>query len=48
MNNHTIESTFTQIANYECDAAEAAEIIKNEINDDLFKNVKNINESLMI
>jgi hypothetical protein len=41
------ESSFTQIANYEHDTAEIAEI-KNEINDDLFKNVKKINESLMI
>jgi len=32
------------MTNYEYNIVEAAEIIKNKINDDLFKNVKNIDE----
>ena len=48
MSDCTIENTINQIVSYEHDAAGAAEIIKNEINDDLFKNVKNINEFSVI
>jgi len=36
------------IANYDQNAAETIKIIKDDLNDDLFKNVKNINKSLMI
>jgi len=48
MNNYIIEITFIMIASYDQDAVKTAEIIKNDLNDDLFKNVKNINESSMI
>ena len=47
-NNCINENTAAQITNYEQDTAEAAEIIKSDITDDLFKNIKNINKSLMI
>jgi len=33
------------IASYSQDAAETVKIIKNDLNNDLFKNVKNINKS---
>ena len=42
------ENTAAQIASYEQNAAETAKIIKNKITDDLFKNVKNINELSVI
>jgi len=48
MNNHTIEITFVMIASYSQDAAETVKIIKSDLNNDLFKNMKNINESSMI
>jgi len=48
INNHTIEITLITIASYSQDTAETAEIIKSDLNDDLFKNVKNINESSVI
>jgi len=48
MNNCIIEITFTTIASYDQDAAEIVKIIKNDLNDDLFKNIKNINESSVI
>ena len=44
----TTETTPSQISNYEWDAAKAAEIIKSEINDDLFKIVKNTDNFLKI
>jgi len=48
MNNYIIEITFIMIASYDWDAVRTVEIIKNDLNDDLFKNVKNIDESSMI
>jgi len=48
MSNHTIEITFITIVSYNQDAAETAEIIKSDLKNDLFKNVKNINESSVI
>jgi len=48
MNNYTIEITSVTIASYDQDAAETAEIIKSILNNDLFKNVKNINKSSVI
>ncbi len=38
--NYINENTITQIASYEWDTAKVTEIIKNDITDDLFKNVK--------
>jgi len=48
MSDCIIEITSVTIASYSWEAAETAEIIKNDLNDDLFKNVKNINESSVI
>jgi len=48
MNNCIIEITLTMIANYDWDAVKTVKIIKSDLNDDLFKNVKNDNESSMI
>jgi len=48
MNDHTIEITLITIANYDQDAAETVKIIKSDLNNDLFKNVKNINKSSVI
>jgi len=48
MNNCIIEITFITIASYDWDAVRTAEIIKNDLNDDLFKNVKNTDESSLI
>jgi len=48
MNNYTIEIIFIMIANYDQDAVRTAEIIKSDLNDDLFKNVKNIDKSSLI
>ena len=48
MSDYIIEITSVMIANYDWDAAETVKIIKNDLNNNLFKNVKNINESLMI
>ena len=47
-NNCINKNTVTQIANYEQDAAEAAKIIKNNIINDLFKNVESTDEFLKI
>jgi len=43
-----IEITLTMIANYNQDAVKTAEIIKNDLNNDLFKNVKKTDESSVI
>jgi len=48
MNNCTIENTAVQITSYECDAVEIIKIIKTDIIDNIFKNIKNIDEFLMI
>ncbi len=48
MSEHIAEITVTQIVNYECDSADAAKIIKGGINNNLFKNVKDINELCII
>jgi len=48
MNNCIIEITSVTIVNYDWDAVKTVKIIKSDLNDDLFKNVKNINESSII
>jgi len=48
MNNYIIEITSVMIASYDWDAAETVKIIKNDLNNNLFKNVKNINKSSVI
>ena len=48
MNDCIIEITSDMIASYNWDAVKTIKIIKNDLNHDLFKNVKNINESSMI
>ncbi len=48
MNNCTIEITSVTITNYDQDAVKTAEIIKNDLNNNLFKNVKNTDESSLI
>jgi len=48
MSNYIIEITFIMIASYDQDAVRAVKIIKNDLNNDLFKNVKNTNESSLI
>ena len=48
MSNYTIEITFIMIASYDQDAVRIVKIIKNNLNNNLFKNVKNTDESLMI
>jgi len=48
INNCIIEITFITIVNYDWDAVRTAEIIKSDLNNNLFKNVKNINKLLMI
>ena len=48
MNNCIIEITSVTIANYDQNAVRTAEIMKSDLNDDLFKNIKNINESSLI
>ncbi len=48
MSDHIIQITLTMIANYNQDAVRTVKIIKNDLNDDLFKNVKNTDESLLI
>ena len=46
--NCTIEIISVMIVSYDWDAVRTAEIIKNDLNDDLFKNIKNIDESSLI
>jgi len=48
MNNYTIEIIFITIVSYDQDAVKTVKIIKNDLNNDLFKNVKNTDESSMI
>jgi len=48
MSNYTIEITLITIANHDWDAVKTVKIIKNDLNNDLFKNVKNINKLSMI
>jgi len=48
MNDCIIEITFIMIVSYDQDAVRTAEIIKNDLNNDLFKNVKNIDKSSLI
>jgi len=43
-----IEITSVTIASYDWDVVRTVKIIKNDLNDDLFKNVKNTNKSSMI
>ena len=47
-NNYTIEITSVMIASYGQDVVKTAEIIKNDLNNDLFKNVKNTDKSSLI
>jgi len=48
MSNYTIKITSIMIASYDWDAVRTVKIIKSDLNNDLFKNVKNINKSSMI
>jgi len=48
INNCIIEITSVMIASYDWDVVRTVKIIKNDLNNDLFKNVKNINKSLVI
>ncbi len=48
INDYIIEITSATIVSYDWDAVRTAEIIKSDLNDNLFKNVKNTNESSMI
>jgi len=48
ISNYIIEITLIMIASYDWDAVRIIKIIKSNLNDNLFKNVKNIDESLMI
>jgi len=48
INNCIIEITSATITSYDWDAVKTVKIIKSDLNDDLFKNVKNTDESSMI
>jgi len=48
MNNCIIEITLITIASYDQDAVRTVKIIKSDLNNNLFKNVKNINKSSLI
>jgi len=48
INNYTIEIISVTIASYDWDAVKTVKIIKSDLNDNLFKNVKNINKSSII
>jgi len=48
MSNCIIEITLTTIVSYGQDAVRTVKIIKNDLNNDLFKNIKNINKFSMI
>jgi len=48
INDYIIKITFIMIASYDQDAVKIVKIIKDDLNNNLFKNVKNINESSLI